>query len=634
MSPKRASLLLLPALAVSVAACAPGSFETPDLDAFEAAADSACGGTCITHSAPDTLTYDELVALSTLSGRREGERYRLYNADGALENKLDRLLATPFVSNEAFRAGARPHRGERAGLGPVLRAAEWNIERGQELPLIQDAFRAAADPDARDDFFATRARPDLAADPGKRAAVDSELDALAGLDLVILNEVDKGMKRSGYADVVSELAHTLDMNYAYGVEFVEVDPIALGREQFTREDFLTADGNTGYPIDDGSIPEDELSTLAGEATALTAVTPAQVKNLHGNAILSRYPIVSAKTVPLTTTDGCWDWNKNEKIAKDMAGKGMDLLAEKVFLEKVMREIRHGGRTMLVVDLFVPGLNAKGTTMEHVDGERPDVVTVVDVHLEAKSTPKCRAAEMREVLSRLRDIKNPVVLAGDLNSLGTDGRPMTIERLLFARFHDPEWIAKQILGRLVPYSGWAFTMRDVFNWVRLKDDPTGIDIPFLLPNAERGLFDAVEGFSFADGGRFDFRGDTSRTVNETAKTLANSNQRDAKGFKTTFGFARTLGIGDVAIFGRFKIDWMFVRGYARAPRDGKASYRFAPHFPQTLEALRDATSPRLSDHAPMTVDLPLYDPCKEGACPSDPVGPLEFGGLDWDDEYTE
>jgi hypothetical protein len=157
---------------------------------------------------------------------------------------------------------------------------------------------------------------------------------------------------------------------------------------------------------------------------------------------------------------------------------------------------------------------------------------------------------------------------------------------------------------------------------------------LLPNAERGLFDAIENHRFADGGVFDFRGDETRTVNGTKKTLANSNQRDDKGFKTTFAFQRTFDLGGVSIFGRFKLDWMFVRGWARSPRDPKASYRFAPHFPRTLEELRDSTSPRLSDHAPMTVVLPLGDPCGAAACDGDAVGGLEYGGESWEDANAE
>jgi len=97
--------------------------------------------------------------------------------------------------------------------------------------------------------------------------------------------------------------------------------------------------------------------------------------------------------------------------------------------------------------------------------------------------------------------------------------------------------------------------------------------------------------------------------------------------------RTLDVGGFSIFGKFKLDWMFARGYATKPRSGSESYRFAPHFPRALEELRDATAPRLSDHAPITVKLPLLDPmCKEGACAGDPTGPLEYGDLTWEDTY--
>jgi hypothetical protein len=94
------------------------------------------------------------------------------------------------------------------------------------------------------------------------------------------------------------------------------------------------------------------------------------------------------------------------------------------------------------------------------------------------------------------------------------------------------------------------------------------------------------------------------------------------------------VGGVSLFGRFKLDWMFVRGWARSPRDGRASYRMAPHFSRTLEELRDATAPRLSDHAPLTVLLPIQDPCAEGTCPSDPATELEYGEDDWVETFGE
>src|SRR6185503_3373307 len=132
----------------------------------------------------------------------------------------------------------------------------------------------------------------------------------------------------------------------------------------------------------------------------------------------------------------------------------------------------------------------------------------------------------------------------------------------------------------------------------------------------------------------------RTVNGTAKTLANSNQRDSKGFKTTSSLARTLDAGGITFVGKFKIDWLFVRGYQRAARDTKASYRMAPHLPRALEELQlgtidpaTGTRERLSDHAAVTLSLPLADPCREGACTGDAAGGLEFGDVSWEDQNT-
>jgi hypothetical protein len=38
-----------------------------------------------------------------------------------------------------------------------------------------------------------------------------------------------------------------------------------------------------------------------------------------------------------------------------------------------------------------------------------------------------------------------------------------------------------------------------------------------------------------------------------------------------------------------------------------SYKFAPHFPLTMHDLNSAVPDGLSDHAPITVDLPFAEP---------------------------
>ena len=67
-------------------------------------------------------------------------------------------------------------------------------------------------------------------DPSKLAIVKSQLQSLREADVIVLNEVDLGMKRTDYRDVAAELANAFGMNYAFGVEFVEVDRLVdLGR---------------------------------------------------------------------------------------------------------------------------------------------------------------------------------------------------------------------------------------------------------------------------------------------------------------------------------------------------------------------------------------------------------------------
>ena len=177
--------------------------------------------------------------------------------------------------------------------------------------------------------------------------------------------------------------------------------------------------------------------------------------------------------------------------------------------------------------------------------------------------------------------------------------MTVERLLLSKFGNPELYLREVVKRLVPYASWGFMAYDRFKFFKKLDDPTSLFHP------EHAMFGDIKKAGF------DFRGENDRTVNRTRKTLANSNQRDTKGFKTTFSFKRTLG----PFFGKMKLDWFLVRGYA-AIDEAPESYRMAPHFPRTLEELNQSTSPRLSDHYPLTVVLPLKDPClgkPEGTC---------------------
>jgi hypothetical protein len=154
-------------------------------------------------SQPAMLSYQELVAL--------GEE----TVDPILDAKLHTLLTTPFVNNEAYFNGLKPLRPDLKGMEPSLRLVEWNIERGIELDKIKllltdkQAFISEAHGEGASRTNAEKAKDDV---------LRAQMDVLQSADVLVLNEVDWGMKRSDYRAVVKDLADAFKMNWAYGVE--------------------------------------------------------------------------------------------------------------------------------------------------------------------------------------------------------------------------------------------------------------------------------------------------------------------------------------------------------------------------------------------------------------------------------
>jgi endonuclease/exonuclease/phosphatase family metal-dependent hydrolase len=366
--------------------------------------------------------------------------------------------------------------------------------------------------------------------------------------------------------VISELGRTLNMNWAYGNEFVEVDPINLGTEDF-----------------EGLEDAAEREKLVAEIR----VDKAKLRGLHGTAILSRYPIREVQLVPFETT--AYDWFGGEKGRVAPLEKGKRAVTSTVFMERVSREVRRGGRTMLIATIDVPYLPEK-------------TVTVAAPHLENRTKPENRRKQMAELLGLIGDKRNPVIIAGDLNTTLGDTQPTSIKREVYRRVGSSEfWVNTGI-----KYATGVGLLYDVVkgsvNFIKNQQDPTAKNIPIVGPNPEAQLFDDLENFRFQDGTVFDFRGDKAHTINGTEGTLANSNQRDDKGFKVTYEVERTIGPA-----GKLKLDWIFVKSYLESPRNSKGPYRFAPHFARTLEELNYAGERRLSDHNPIVVDLPFSEP---------------------------
>ncbi len=184
-------------------------------------------------------------------------------------------------------------------------------------------------------------------------------------DIISLNEVDLGMNRTQNRNVAFELGEKLGMHVYYVAEYLELTK-GVGAEL----------------------------TLIGE----------NQEALHGNAILSRYPILSIHTVRLPS---CFDTYQ--------------------FSEK-----RYGERVALIAEVDL--------------GKK--IVWLVNTHLEVRYTPACRAKQFETILQTLDKLplkNNPVIIAGDLN-VGTFRRGNLFYSLMgFLRlaFNTPKSLAYQL-----------------------------------------------------------------------------------------------------------------------------------------------------------------------------------------------
>jgi len=520
-------------------------------------------------STPDFFTYDELVALSE----------NVEQLEPSLAEKLKYITTTPFLSNEAYYRGAKAYIPDIPHLGPSLRVICWNIERGVHLDNIIMLFNDT------EKFLAEAVEKkqeleELLSEEGPRLlkkeymsrhmwssmeTLREQIEVLKTADVLILNEVDWGMRRSDYRAVIQELGEALDMNWAYGVEFVEIDPKNIGTATFEGEEDLE---KRSQLLEEYAVDRDRLNAL------------------HGTAILSRYPIRKAYVTPFKKV--AYDWYQEElglrpgekavRIGTTLLGSPSD------------REMRRGGRMFLTAELDVP----------HIPEGR---LTVVSPHLENRTKPKNRQIQLQEVFDAIQDTKNPVILAGDLNTSGGDAQSIKLERNIFKRVTKFEFWADKGLK----YGTGVGIVYDLFRLStdigRSQSDPTVVNIPYLSPNREEHLFEMLEEFRFADGHAFDFRGDPVHSVDKRKGTLANSNQRAGKGFRHTYEFVITLGS-----IGKLKLDWIFVKGYAKDPRSMAEPFRFAPNYARTMYELNYAIYDEpLSDHYALSVDLPFAEP---------------------------
>jgi hypothetical protein len=311
--------------------------------------------------------------------------------------------------------------------------------------------------------------------------------------------------------------------------------------------------------------------------------PKRYKGQFGIAVLSRHPILSAEAFQLKTQP--YDWHSDEQKPITAIEKARRFGAKVLVHSQFQRELKYGGRIFYRVDLGIPGLPHNR-------------LSIIHNHLEIKTTTLGREAQLKEILEYIRPIPHAVVMAGDHNSAQTDVSATSVSRVARRASKDPQfWVDTAANAWSVIPDGISLA-RSIVNNIKNLHNPLAAHIPLIFPNQTRRLFKTIEKYRFDDGGRFDNRGDRSRSINGSSALFANSNERYWKGLAPTFHVPRPIGP-----FGRTRLDWIFVK----QPTEWQDSYRLAPHFGETLEMLDKGLLSPLSDHVPIVADLPLLEP---------------------------
>ena len=190
----------------------------------------------------------------------------------------------------------------------------------------------------------------------REEVIESQLATLHGADVLVLNEVDWGMKRTEYRNVAEELAAALHMNYAYGVEFVEVDPLF---------DLDTVQIHLTDAQQDQRLEQD------------LQVDRERYHGLHGTAIRSRYPIEHARILRLPV---CYDWYEREYKAISKLEQGRRWSAHKLFRERIARELIGSRLEPLIPEIDIlwitAGLGCDGDTIAITAATQPSIEDIV------------------------------------------------------------------------------------------------------------------------------------------------------------------------------------------------------------------------------------------------------------------
>lgn len=350
-----------------------------------------------------------------------------------------------------------------------------------------------------------------------------EFALLRETDIFTLNEVDFDTEGSNYQNVNEIFSKIVDGRYLFAAEFIEASPEILTKsivkEYRVKKPAKKHIENNPYLSE---ITMEDYEEVKPESEK----TIEDFKGLHGNAIVSKFPIKSARILRLPA---CYDWFREEdkllkkdpeererKEAKNRAGEGtIDL-------------IRRGGRLALIAEIVMPNRS---------------LLTVVSTELENRADPECREEQMEALLEEIKTIRTPLVIGADMNNFEKNMAPSTISETVVKTVTNPEILVKKVINYFNPFIPITTITSLTYGNYRKKGDPTVKHVPIFLKNEAYGLFNMISEYQFNDGTKFDFSGE---------EKLENTNERAGKGFETTYEYKKLIGNGKV------KLDWIFVK----------------------------------------------------------------------------
>ena len=443
--------------------------------------------------------------------------FRSIDPDIVAVSKLGETLNTVFYKfNDNIIIKKLPY--DQKLRHPFIRVSHWNLDGIQDLSEVQ-----------------------------------LQLDLLKSNDIFTLNGVSWGSPETNYRNMAEDFAKAVGGEYLFVAEFLEMDPELLNYSS------QSTHGNP-YLVD--------VTNLATNFKLGVKLDLGDYKGLHGNAIVSKFPIKASRIVRLPA---CYDWFEEEAKLLNLPRKERERKpAQERMGEGIVTEMRRGGRVALIADI---ALNSSSE------------VTVVSVQLENRATPKCREEQMQALLTALQNVKNPVILGADLNNFEKNAAPTTISKEIVNTVKDPQVLAGKLISTFNPFALPTSIFSFTVGGYRKKNDPTVSNVPIILRNKSAKLFKIIDEFKFQDGNSFDFSGSSDLNYNHTSKRLANSNERARKGFIETHQSKKMLGMG------KYKTDWIFVK-------PNKQGY--FPAYAQTIN-LDLGSTPNLL-HYPISVEV--------------------------------